>query len=66
MTTTRTRRTRQDTFVGENINLALLPGTKAMIDEVREDDESRAAFIRVAITRELQRRGCTSAMAAAE
>lgn len=57
MTETRKRSRRSDSFVGEYVNLPLLPGTKKKIDSVLVKDETRSSFIRHAIRLELERRG---------
>jgi hypothetical protein len=63
----KSRRERSDRFIGEYMNLPLVEGTKARIDSVLVQDETRAGFIRSAIEHELERRGSPPAkMDAAE
>jgi len=49
--------------VSKNINLALLGNMPERIDQARDAGETRAAFIRVAIERELERRACREEIA---
>lgn len=54
---TKQRKQRSDQFIGEYVNLPLIPGTKKRIDAVLLPDETRTSFIRDAIRVELRRRG---------